>query len=152
MLLPSANLRRAFFCWCWVGWVGWVGWKIRVVKGVNPSSRAFPPSRLGKVCKHPLLSAWRRLEALRALGVISVVQSNNYKKLLHSYSLLIAPTYRYLPLPFGAKIKSFPPSVFRFTFFRIFAPSKSVFYESLQIWRCFGASRRGCKKSPQHCS
>ena len=40
----------------------------------------------------------------------------------------------------------------KFTFFTIFAPSKSVFYESLQIWRCFGASRRGCKKPPQHCS
>ncbi len=26
----------------------------------NPATQAFPPSRLSKVCKHPLRSAWRR--------------------------------------------------------------------------------------------
>ncbi len=45
---------------------------------VNPSSRAFPPSRLGKVCKHPLLSAWRRLEALGSLGSLGVTDYSFY--------------------------------------------------------------------------
>ena len=38
-----------------------------MLEGVNPATQAFPPSHLGIVCKHPLLSVCRRLEALGAL-------------------------------------------------------------------------------------
>ena len=42
----------------------------RGIRGVNPATQAFPPSHLGIVCKHPLLSVCRRLEALGVIGVI----------------------------------------------------------------------------------
>ena len=37
--------------------------KLKVFR-FNPATQAFPPSHLGKVCKHPLRSVWRRFRFL----------------------------------------------------------------------------------------
>ena len=85
-------------------------WKKFSVFRFNPALQAFPPSHLGIVCKHPLLSVCRRLEALEVIRENREIREfrdwGNLNSLRHPYLPLIALNSRYLPLFPGAKQKN----------------------------------------------